>query len=61
MKSNKYIYAWVIKIWTSAYGWEDVCTYYKHECTYSSVLHDLKEYQMSDCHPYRLVSRRIPA
>ena len=57
MKPNKYIYYWIIQGWY-CYGWEDLSSYDKKEYKRSEVVKDLREYQLSDPSPKRIITRR---
>ena len=58
MRKNKYNYLWVIQ---GFYGdsWEDLSEYDKKEYSYKDVLHDYREYKVSDSYPKRLIKRRV--
>lgn len=58
MKDNKYIYYWVIQVYYSGYGWEDESFYNKAEASYSEVLKDLREYNLAERAPHRIIERR---
>lgn len=57
MKTNKYIYYWIIQGWY-CYGWEDLSSYDQKEYKRSEVVKDLREYQISDPSPKRIITRR---
>lgn len=57
MKPNKYIYYWVIQGWYG-YGWEDLSFYDQKERKRKDVVKDLREYQLSDPSPKRIITRR---
>lgn len=58
MKKNKYTYLWVIQGYYSGCGWEDLSEYDKKEYSWGDVLHDLREYRISDSFPKRVIERR---
>ena len=58
MKKNKYRYLWVIQGYYSCYGWEDLSEYDKSEYSWKDVVHDYKEYKISDSSPKRIINRR---
>lgn len=57
MKPNKYIYYWIIQGWYCN-GWEDLSSYDQKEYKRSEVVKDLREYQISDPSPKRIITRR---
>lgn len=58
MKTNKYIYCYVIRTnW--GYGWEDECAYDRTTETFKQVNEDAKEYRLAGAQ-VRVVEKRYP-